>query len=77
MRAVILGLEFGHLKAIQRIPSRIVSKGGCSPAREQQRHQVRGALKPVVQPVVGLDGSGANQWRDASEKATQLPKKNH
>lgn len=77
MRAVILGLEFGHLKAIQRIPSRIGAKAGCSPARQQQRHQVRGALKPVVQQVVGLEGSGANQWRDASEKATRSREENH
>ena len=66
-------------KAIERIARGVGGQARrwwcCRSAgsRQQQGDQVGRALEQTVKPVVGLHGSGANEWRDAGETGNATP----
>ncbi len=71
IEAVISGLECPSLKAVELIPRRISPQAGrgCT-TRQQQRDQIRRALKQAVKPVIGFHCSDLGLLRSEGHQDT-------
>jgi len=74
IEAVIHRLELRSLKAVERIPRRISPQAGrrCI-TRQQQRDQIRRALKQAVEPVIRFQSSPSGTTEPSKQSPNSTP----